>query len=91
MLVRACVLGIALAILALGAQAETKIPHELEGKLITYRVGYAQCSMFLSKEGMAKGTVAPSCVLIPTWIAAQGGPKGLPFEILSVIETMGDD
>jgi hypothetical protein len=64
-----------------------KIPAPIKGNLIIYRVGYTQCSMFLSDEGMAKGTVQPSCVLLPILTVPI---KGFEFEIIDVITTTGD-
>jgi hypothetical protein len=64
-----------------------KIPAPIKGNLIIYRVGFTQCSMFVSDEGMAKGTVQPSCVLLPTHEVPE---KGFEFEILDVITTTGD-
>jgi hypothetical protein len=40
--------------------------------------------MFLSDEGMAKGTVQPSCVLLPIHEIPE---KGFEFEIIDVITT----
>jgi hypothetical protein len=64
-----------------------KIPAPIKGNLIIYRVGYTQCSMFVSDEGMAKGTVQPSCVLLPIHEIPE---KGFEFEIIDVIVTTGD-
>lgn len=64
-----------------------KIPAPIKGNLIIYRVGYTQCSMFISDEGMAKGTVQPSCVLLPLGLIPHGG---FNFEVLDVIKTTGD-
>jgi hypothetical protein len=64
-----------------------KIPAPIKGNLIIYRVGFTQCSMFVSDEGMAKGTVQPSCVLLPTHEVPE---KGFAFEIIDVITTTGD-
>jgi hypothetical protein len=64
-----------------------KIPAPIEGNLIIYRVGFTQCSMFLSDEGMAKGTVQPSCILLPIHEVPE---KGFEFEIIDVISTTGD-
>ncbi len=64
-----------------------RIPAPIEGNLIIYRVGFTQCSMFLSDEGMAKGTVQPSCVLLPIHEVPAGGHR---FEIIDVISTTGD-
>ena len=64
-----------------------RIPAPIKGNLIIYRVGYTQCSMFVSDEGMAKGTVQPSCVLLPLGLAPVGGFK---FEVIDVIVTTGD-
>jgi hypothetical protein len=64
-----------------------KIPAPIKGNLIIYRVGYTQCSMFVSDEGMAKGTVHPSCIYIPMGLVPVGGYK---FEVIDVIETTGD-
>ncbi len=56
----------------------------IKGNLIIYRVGYTQCSIFFSDEGMAKGTVAPNCVLLPFHLVPEGGH---PFEVLDVVGT----
>lgn len=82
--------------LCLSAQADVpkvnttiKIPAPIKGNLIIYRVGFTQCSMFVSDAGMAKGTVQPSCVLLPTHeIPLVKG--GFEFEIVDVITTTGD-
>lgn len=81
--------------LCLPAQADVpkvnttiKIPAPIKGNLVVYRVGHTQCSMFISDAGMAKGTVQPSCVLLPTReIPLNGGYK---FEIIDVITTTGN-
>lgn len=64
-----------------------KLPAPIKGNLIIYRVGFTQCSMFFSDEGMAKGTVAPNCVLLPFHEVPEGG---FDFEILDVITTTDD-
>lgn len=64
-----------------------RIPAPIEGSLIIYRVGFTQCSMFISDEGMAKGTVQPSCVLLPIHEVPAGGYR---FEIIDVIKTTDD-
>jgi hypothetical protein len=69
------------------AQVSTKIPVPLKGRLIIYRVGVSECHMFVSGEGMAKGTVPIHCVLLPGTLRIEGG---YPFEILHVIETTDD-
>ena len=66
---------------------EWRIPAPVKGNLIVYRIGLTQCSMFISDEGMAKGTVAPSCVLLPSHEVPEGG---FGFEILDVISTTDD-
>jgi hypothetical protein len=43
--------------------------------------------MFFSDEGMAKGTVAPNCVLLPDHVVPEGG---FEYEILDVITTTED-
>lgn len=82
--------------LSVAAHAETprpnttiKIPAPIKGNLIIYRVGYTQCSMFVSDAGMAKGTVQPSCVLLPPH-ALPADREGFKFEIIDVITTTGD-
>ena len=64
-----------------------RIPAPIDGNLVIYRVGFTQCSMFLSDEGMAKGTVQPSCVLLPLHEVPE---KGFAFEIIDVISTTDD-
>lgn len=64
-----------------------RIPAPIKGNLVIYRVGYTQCSMFLSDEGMAKGTVQPSCILLPPLLVPAGGFR---FEVIDVITTTGD-
>jgi hypothetical protein len=64
-----------------------KLPAPIKGNLVIYRVGFTQCSMFFSDEGMAKGTVAPNCVLLPDHVVPEGG---FEYEILDVITTTED-
>ncbi len=63
------------------------IPGPIKGNLVIYQVGFTQCSMFLSDEGMAKGTVQPNCVLLPHHEVPEGGYE---FEIIDVIKTTDD-
>jgi len=96
-MIRSILAGILLVLpLCINANAEPsvprpnntiRIPAPIKGNLIIYRVGFTQCSMFVSDEGMAKGTVQPSCVLLPLNEVPAGGHR---FEILDVIITTGD-
>ncbi len=64
-----------------------RIPAPVSGNLIIYRVGFTQCSIFLSDEGMAKGTGAPSCIVVDYHGVRE---SGFEFEILDVISTTDD-
>lgn len=68
------------------------IPSKLDGVLIVYRVGFTQCSMFISNKGMTKANVIPECTLLPAYAMSSDllDESGYPFEILYTIPTAHD-